>query len=447
MLLGKGNSNRFIKCKLEASKKHLKIQNYTNQDSTIFLIDPKLPLETQKFLKFADEHRSVLNQILRQSGGKLQDGPFAVLCEHTRCLDFDIKCAYFRDKLAQLKHTSGHGGRHDIAIKLKRNRLLEDSYQQLRRVKSADWRNKIYIVFEGEEGQDAGGLLREWYLLLSKEMLNPDYCLFRTSVSGGTHTINPYSSYNDQHLLYFEFIGKIVAKAIFDNKLLECYFTRALYKQILGRQVKANDLEAEDPDHYKNLRFLLDNDVALLGYDQNFSVEIDRFGSLEEVVLKPGGADLVVTNENKQEYVQLVCENKLTASIKQQLDEFLKGFYSIIPQNLISMFDEQELELLISGIADIDIDDLRGNTEYYKYNHSSLQVQWFWRALRSFDKADKAKFLQFVTGTSHVQKNCKSRNLNTMSNKGSNFLSKWSRISLFFLTFLYPSRDSHIWRA
>ena len=355
----------------------------------------------ERTVQFADQHRSVLNQILRQSNEKLQNGPFAVLCDHTRVLDFDIKCAYFRDRLNHIKNSNP--ARHaDIAIKLKRHKLLEDSYKQLHRLKGDQWRNKIYIIFEGEEGQDAGGLLREWYLLLSKEMLNPNYCLFKNAASGGVHTINQYSNFNDRHLFYFEFIGKIVAKAIFDNKLLECYFTRALYKQILGKPVKPVDLEAEDPDHYKSLNFLLENDVSVLGYDQNFTVEVDKFGKLEEVKLKENGENLIVNNDNKAEYVQLVCENKLITSIKPQLETFLKGFYEIIPQNLISMFDEKELELLISGIAEINIDDLRANTEFYKYSHTSLQIQWFWRALRSFDAPQKAKFMQFVTGTSHV---------------------------------------------
>lgn len=85
-----------------------------------------------------------------------------------------------------------------------------------------------------------------------------------------------------------------------------------------------------------------------------------------------------------------------------RLNAFLEGFYDIIPKRLISIFNEQELELLISGLPNIDIEDLKANTEYHKYQANSIQVQWFWRALRSFDQADRAKFLQFVTGTSKV---------------------------------------------
>jgi E3 ubiquitin-protein ligase HUWE1 len=72
---------------------------------------------------------------------------------------------------------------------------------------------------------------------------------------------------------------------------------------------------------------------------------------------------------------------------------------------LISIFNEQELELLISGLPDIDVDDWKSNTEYQNYSPSSQQIQWFWRALRSFDKEERAKLLQFVTGTSKVPLN------------------------------------------
>src|ERR1700761_805934 len=81
---------------------------------------------------------------------------------------------------------------------------------------------------------------------------------------------------------------------------------------------------------------------------------------------------------------------------------FQKGFHDIVPADLISIFNEQELELLISGLPDIDVDDWKNNTEYHNYQASSPQIQWFWRAIRSFDKEERAKLLQFVTGTSKV---------------------------------------------
>ncbi len=90
--------------------------------------------------------------------------------------------------------------------------------------------------------------------------------------------------------------------------------------------------------------------------------------------LKPGGNNIIVTEANKREYVQLACQMKMTGSIQAQIKSFLEGFYEVIPKDLISIFNEQELELLISGLPSIDIDDLKANTEYHKYTESSLQV-------------------------------------------------------------------------
>ena len=90
--------------------------------------------------------------------------------------------------------------------------------------------------------------------------------------------------------------------------------------------------------------------------------------------MKPDGRNIPVTEENKKEYVQLACQMKMTSSIRSQIKSFLEGFYEIIPKELISIFNEQELELLICGLPTIDIDDLKANTEYHKYTENSMQA-------------------------------------------------------------------------
>lgn len=359
-----------------------------------------LPVDTEKFLAFAEKHKLVLNQILRQSNVHLANGPFAVLVDHTRILDFDVKRRYFRHELERLDHNSR---RDDITVHIRRDNIFEDSYRELNRRPSEEWKNRFYIVFENEEGQDAGGLLREWYTIISREIFNPNYALFCTSPGDRvTYMINSSSHFNSNHLSYFKFVGRVIAKAVYDNKLLDCYFTRSFYKHILGKLVKYTDMESEDYAFYQGLVFLLEHNVDELGTELTFSLEVQEFGVNDTRDLKPNGRNLLVTEENKYEYVKLVCQEKMTGSIKKQLSSFLEGFYEIIPKRLISIFNEQELELLISGLPNIDIDDLKANSEYHKYQVSSLQIQWFWRALRSFDQADRAKFLQFVTGTSKV---------------------------------------------
>lgn len=197
---------------------------------------PSLPPDTRKFLQFAETHKVVLNQILRQSTTPLVDGPFAVLVDHTRVLDFDVKRRYFRQELERLDDGSR---REDLAVHVRREHVFEDSFRELYRRTPEDWKNRFYIVFEGEEGQDAGGLLREWYTIISREIFNPNYALFTTSPGDRvTYMINSASHCNSNHLQYFKFVGRVIAKAVYDNKLLECYFTRSFYKHILGKPVK-----------------------------------------------------------------------------------------------------------------------------------------------------------------------------------------------------------------
>ncbi|CAK9823562.1 E3 ubiquitin-protein ligase HUWE1, partial [Anthophora retusa] len=359
-----------------------------------------LPPDQLKFLKFAETHRTVLNQILRQTTTHLADGPFSVLVDHTRVLDFDVKRRYFRTELERMDEGIR---REELAVHVRRNNVFEDSFRELHRRNADEWKNRFYIVFEGEEGQDAGGLLREWYVIISREIFNPMYALFTVSPGDRvTYMINSSSHCNPNHLCYYKFVGRVIAKAIYDNKLLECYFTRSFYKHILGILVKHTDMESEDYSFYKGLVYLTEHNIADLGYELTFSTEVNEFGVNDVRDLIPNGRNIVVTEETKLEYIRLVCQMKMTGAIRKQLNAFLEGFYDIIPKRLISIFNEQELELLISGLPNVDIEDLKANTEYHKYNANCLQIQWFWRALRGFDQADRAKFLQFVTGTSKV---------------------------------------------
>lgn len=116
----------------------------------------------------------------------------------------------------------------------------------------------------------------------------------------------------------------------------------------------------------------------------------------------PDGRNIVVTDENKFDYVRLIAHHRMTAAIKAQIESFLDGFYELVPPELICIFSPAELELLICGLPDIDIENLKANTEYHGYRSSDEIIVWFWEALSSFTRAEKAAFIQFVTGTSKV---------------------------------------------
>src|SRR6266404_5969377 len=81
---------------------------------------------------------------------------------------------------------------------------------------------------------------------------------------------------------------------------------------------------------------------------------------------------------------------------------FLNYAWSEVLTSHTPQFNEKELELLISGTPDIDVDEWRSATEYNGYTSSDPVIVWWWRALKSFNRDERAKVLSFATGTSRV---------------------------------------------
>ncbi|KAL6983105.1 E3 ubiquitin-protein ligase upl1 [Sarracenia purpurea var. burkii] len=355
------------------------------------------------FVKFSEKHRKLLNSFIRQNPGLLEKS-FSLMLKVPRFIDFDNKRAHFRSKI---KHQHDHH-HSPLRISVRRAYILEDSYNQLRMRSTQDLKGRLTVHFQGEEGIDAGGLTREWYQLLSRVIFDKGALLFTTVGNESTFQPNPNSVYQTEHLSYFKFVGRVVGKALFDGQLLDVHFTRSFYKHILGVKVTYHDIEAIDPDYFKNLKWMLENDISdVLGL--TFSIDADEEKlilyertEVTDYELIPGGRNVRVTEENKHEYVDLVAEHRLTTAIRPQINAFLEGFSELIPRDLISIFNDKELELLISGLPDIDLDDMRANTEYSGYSAASPVIQWFWEVVQSFSKEDKARLLQFVTGTSKV---------------------------------------------
>lgn len=375
----------------------------TPLDTTVSTPPPEARMEGL-FFNFTEDHRKVLNELIRNNP-KLMNGNLSVLAKNSKVLEFDNKRNYFSRKLHD-RRAEVRVSHPSLQLSVRRDQVFLDSFKSLYYKTGNEIKyGKLNIRFHGEEGIDAGGVSREWFAAMARQMFNADYALFNPVASDRT-TFHPnnLSEVNPEHLLFFKFIGRIIGKALYENRVLDCHFSRAVYRKMLGKNVSLKDMETLDLDYYKSLVWILENDITDVAFE-TFSVDVDKFGVTETIDLVPGGRDISVTEDNKQDYVRLVVEHRLIKSVQQQIDHFLEGFHEIIPAELISIFNEQELELLISGLPDIDVDDWKNNTDYTNYQPTSPQIQWFWRAVRSFDKEEKAKLLQFVTGTSKVPLN------------------------------------------
>ncbi|KAK2854067.1 hypothetical protein Q5P01_006728 [Channa striata] len=316
--------------------------------------------------------------------------------------DYKQKYDYFRKKLKKPADIPNR-----FEMKLRRNTVLEDSYRRILSVKRPDLlKARLWMEFEGEKGLDYGGVAREWFFLMSKEMFNPYYGLFEYSATDNyTLQINPNSGLcNEDHLSYFKFIGRVAGMAVYHGKLLDAFFIRPFYKMMLQKPITLQDMESVDSEYFNSLMWILQNDPTDL--DLRFTIDEELFGQTHQHELKPGGTEIVVTNENKNEYIHLVIQWRFVNRIQKQMTAFKEGFFELIPQDLIKIFDENELELLMCGLGDVDVNDWRENTKYKNgYSINSAVIQWFWKTVLLMDAEKRIRLLQFVTGTSRVPMN------------------------------------------
>lgn len=147
---------------------------------------------------------------------------------------------------------------------------------------------------------------------------------------------------------------------------------------ILRKKVNLADMEGVDAEFHRTLSWSMENDITDVIYS-TFSVEDERFGEKVTVDLKPGGSEIEVNNDNKKEYVDLITEWRIQKRVEEQFNAFVAGFHELIPADLVNVFDERELELLIGGIADIDVDDWKKHTDYRGYTENDVVVQNFWK--------------------------------------------------------------------
>ncbi|KII86774.1 hypothetical protein PLICRDRAFT_177513 [Plicaturopsis crispa FD-325 SS-3] len=313
--------------------------------------------------------------------------------------DYRKKVVYFRSQPAMRPKD----GKCDL--RMRRGRIFEDSFTALMKVSGEELKKRLMIRFDGEDGLDYGGVSREWFFLLSHEVFDPSYGLFEYSAHDNyTLQINPASGINPEHLSYFKFIGRTLGLAVFHRRFLDAYFVPSFYKMILGKKAHLADLESVDVELHRGLTWMLENDITDV-LEEDFSVTEDRFGEHVIVELMPGGSNVPVTEANKKEYVEAVVEYRISKRVKEQFNAFMEGFKELIPQELINVFDERELELLIGGMTDIDMDDWTKFTDYRGYEKTDQVIEWFWKCLRSWPAERKSRLLQFATGTSRVPVN------------------------------------------
>ena len=287
-------------------------------------------------------------------------------------------------------------------MEINRNDLLKESIEKIDKV---NLYKELKINFPGEEGLDAGGLFREWFTICFKALEGEQLKLLIVSDSNEfSYNINPLLKHSKENLQYFNFIGKLIGKALFDNITINICFNKLIYKMILQEDIALEDLLFIDNPLYTslhNLKELEESGTSLEDIGIYYSVD------MEDVNKQKHSFNLVDNGINKPVTDVKDFINKRIFFIKGLYEPFIKkirdGLFSIIKKDILQKFTSDELELIINGRPYIDVDDWYLNTVYKEpYNSKHPVIKWFWEIIFDLSQKELSNLLMFSTGTSRV---------------------------------------------
>ena len=288
------------------------------------------------------------------------------------------------------------GFKLNLTLNIRRDHIIEDTLNEIANPE-LNLQSKLRIKFKGEQGVDQGGVSKEFFILLIRQIFDPNYGMFNYNTKTRLYWFNHYSF---EPIIKYELIGTIFGLAIYNNTILDVKLPISVYKKLLGIKPSFSDLKECDEELYNNLNYILTQDNPKLEeeLDTNFTVVDDKFGEKIIIPLKPDGEKTMINNTNKEEYVRLYTDWFFNKSIDEYFKSFEKGFYKIFHKSLIKILTPEELELIICGTQYLDFYELKRACQYEDFDQNSESIKYFWEILLDFNEEEKKKFLSFVTG-------------------------------------------------
>jgi ubiquitin-protein ligase E3 B len=297
-------------------------------------------------------------------------------------------------------------------IQIHRSRFLEDAYSQLCQLTAASLKGIIRVKFINQQGLDEPGIdqdgvFKEFLEDTIKRVFDPSLTLFKTTADQRLYP-SPNSVAQDNYQALFNFVGRMLGKAVYEGFLVDVPFADFFLTNLKGTKYSTayspfDELASFDADLYKNLSYVKHYEGDVSELDLSLSVNREFFGKVETHDLVPGGRAVPVTNENKISYIHRVAQFHMCTQLQHQTKAFVRGFHSIVNPEWLGYFSPREIQQLISGdTVELDMEDLKKNVEYLGGFHPGHQiVRWLWDVLcKDFTTAEKALFLKFVTGCS-----------------------------------------------
>ncbi|KAI5791728.1 putative ubiquitin-protein ligase [Peziza echinospora] len=320
-----------------------------------------------------------------------------------------------------------------LVLKVRRDCLVEDSLKGISEGVGGmgDIKKGLRIEFVGEDGVDAGGLRKEWFLLLVRDVFDPNYGLFVYDEDSRYCYFNTNSFESSEE---FFLIGVVLGLAIYNSTILDVALPPCAFKKLLmsttsssslatssGRvpnKHSLDDLAVFRPALAHGLNQLLEfqGDVEEV-FCRNFVAEVDRFGERILVPLVPGGENIPVTNQNRKDFVDKYITYLLDTSVSKQFEPFKRGFYTVCGGNALQLFRPEEIELLVRGSEEaLDISALRAVAIYEAWGASNTSdasnataaaendpvVKWFWSFFERITPSEQRLLLSFITGSDRI---------------------------------------------
>ncbi|KAF8401270.1 hypothetical protein HHK36_012203 [Tetracentron sinense] len=384
----------------------------------------------RQFTSPSDFHAEAVDEIFISQAVAVNTRAYDILKQAPFLVPFTSRVKIFTSQLAAARQRNGSRTvftRHRFRIR--RDHIFEDAFNQLSVLSEEDLRGLIRVTFVNEfgveeAGIDGGGIFKDFMENITQAAFDVQYGLFKETTNHLLYP-NPGSGMiHEQHLQFFHFLGSVLGKAMFEGILVDIPFATFFLSKLKQKYNYLNDLPSLDPELYRHLIFLKHFEGDLAELELYFVIVNNEYGEQTEEELLPGGNDIRVTNENVITFIHLVANHRLNFQIRQQSSHFLRGFQQLVQKDWIEMFNEHELQLLISGsLEGLDVDDLRTHTNYaggyhdvsctfeiwltqktIEFRNSFSQehdvVEMLWEVLKKFSLENQKKFLKFVTGCS-----------------------------------------------
>lgn len=288
-----------------------------------------------------------------------------------------------------------------LVLHVRRDHLVSDALRELTIYNDIDLKKPLKVIFDGEEAVDAGGVTKEFFLLLLKELMDPIYGMF--------------TQYSDSNLLWFSdkcfvehnwfhLIGIICGLAIYNSTVVDLHFPLVLYKKLLNVPPILDDLKELSPTEGRSLQQLLDfeGDVEDT-FCLNFAITREYYGITEVKELVQGGKTIAVDKTNRKEFVQAYLQYVFTDSVQELYSAFSSGFLKVCGGEILSLFQPSELMAMVVGNNNYNWEEMEKNATYKgEFSASHPTVKMFWEVFHEFPLEKKKQFLLFLTGSDRI---------------------------------------------